>query len=178
MTASSATRFAKGQSGNPRGRPRKRQVAPDQSAFGFVIDRTLTVTQNGVERELTVDEALQQRTYQDAIAGSRPARREILKMIVKREKWIAAHGKKGSPPLRVRWVSSGDPDNAHDALLLLGIATRDEARHGSDYAQDPLLLEPWAVEAALKRSRKREFEAKDLDGMKRCTRNADMIRWP
>ena len=47
------------------------------SAFDIVFDKTLTVTQGGSERALTVEEALQLRTYQDAIAGNRPARREI-----------------------------------------------------------------------------------------------------
>ena len=67
-------RFAKGASGNPKGRPRK--VTPvAASAFDIIIDRTLMVVQNGRARELTVDEALQQKTYQDAIAGSRMAQR-------------------------------------------------------------------------------------------------------
>ena len=39
---------------------------------------------------MTVEEALQHRTYQDAIAGSRSARREVLKMIAKREQYLAA----------------------------------------------------------------------------------------
>ena len=51
------------------------------SAFDIVIDKTLTVTQGGVPREVTVEEALQHRTYQDAVAGNRSARREVLKMI-------------------------------------------------------------------------------------------------
>lgn len=54
MTRGGSTRFRKGQSGNPKGRPRK--VRPEQasaSAFDIVLDKTLTVMQNGVERELT-----------------------------------------------------------------------------------------------------------------------------
>jgi hypothetical protein len=62
MSRGGDTRFSKGQSGNPSGRPKKRR--PNVSAFDIVFDKTLTVTQGGVERELTVDEALQLQTYQ------------------------------------------------------------------------------------------------------------------
>ena len=46
--------------------------------------------QGGKAREVTVDEALQHKTYQQAIAGNRMASREVLKMIAKREKALAA----------------------------------------------------------------------------------------
>lgn len=47
------------------GRPRKPKQQ-EASAFDIVLDKTLIVFQNGVMRELTVEEALQHRTYQDA----------------------------------------------------------------------------------------------------------------
>jgi hypothetical protein len=39
-----------------------------------------------------VEEALQLRTYQNALAGNRAAQREVLKMIAKREKAMAERG--------------------------------------------------------------------------------------
>jgi len=51
-----ASRFRKGVSGNPKGRPRGARKEAS-SAFDIVIDRTLTVTQNGEPREVTVEEA-------------------------------------------------------------------------------------------------------------------------
>ncbi len=174
MSRGGETRFRSGQSGNPKGRPRK--AAPQQSAFDIVIDRTLTVTQNGVERELTIDEALQQRTYQDAITGSRSARREILKMIAKREKWIAAHAPVPKiAPAELRMEN--DPANAHEALVLLGIASPDPHDWGPNDIYDRLLLEPWAVEAAFARSRKRVIDDRDLAEIRRCTRDAQSIPW-
>ena len=96
------SRFRKGQSGNPKGRPKKAKPRA-ASAFDIVIDRTLTVTQGGMPRAVTVEEALQHRTYQEAIAGSRPARREVLKMIAKREQYLAArHGTTARPPVDTR----------------------------------------------------------------------------
>ena len=49
-------------------------------------------------REVTVEEALQHRTYQDAIAGSRAARREVLKMIAKREQYLAGPARQEADP--------------------------------------------------------------------------------
>jgi len=86
--------FQKGQSGNPKGRPRKRIAVSDatRSAFEIVFEKRVTVSQGGVDQDLSVEEALQLRTYRDALAGKRAAWREILKMIKKREKAIADSG--------------------------------------------------------------------------------------
>src|SRR5829696_964828 len=116
------TRFRKGESGNPKGRPKRRRERP-ASAFEIVFDRTVTVTQDGTPREITVEEALQFRTYQNALAGNRAARREVLKMIAKREKWLAAQAPKHRPLKRL--TEPVDPDNADEALILLGIAEPD-----------------------------------------------------
>ncbi len=93
------SRFQKGRSGNPKGRPRS-QPRPAASAFDIVMDRTLTVTQGGQARELTLEEALAHKTYQAAIAGNRAARRDVLKMIAKREKWLAEKAPKHTSIVR------------------------------------------------------------------------------
>ena len=115
------TRFKPGQSGNPQGRPKKR--GPNVSAFDVLFDRTLTVTQNGVERELTIDEALELQTYQAALKGSRMAIRQVLKMIEKRE---AALAKRDKPAVRPNPVLvEYDANNVDDAMRILGIADID-----------------------------------------------------
>jgi hypothetical protein len=169
------TRFRKGQSGNPKGRPKARpQVAP--SAFDIVIDRTLTVTRNGRPREVTIEEGLQHRTYQDAIAGSRLAQREVLKMIAKRDKWLAA--KVAQYRFVQRRIEPRDPDNAVEALLLLGIAELDTQWWGDiPDERRRLLLGPWAVQLALSRGR-RQLSAEDISEIKRCTHDAETLRWP
>jgi hypothetical protein len=86
-------------SGNLKGHPRAARV-PKASAFGGLVDKTLTVTSEGGTREIRVEEALQQRTYQDALAGKRTAKREVVKSIIKREAWLAKHAPK---PSRRRW---------------------------------------------------------------------------
>ncbi|MDT9601080.1 DUF5681 domain-containing protein [Sphingosinicella rhizophila] len=168
-------RFTKGTSGNPKGRPRK-QVTKTVSAFDVVLDRSFAITQNGVPRELSVEEALQQRTYQDAIAGNRPARREILKMIAKREKWLADKAPKRHQNVAFQSEPT-DPRNADEALKILGIATTNEK--WTDHAKyEHLLLEPWAVQKALSRRGFKSIKAKEVGEIKRCTRDAQSLAWP
>lgn len=171
-----STRFRKGQSGNPKGRPRK-QPEPQSSAFDIVIDRTLTIEQNGMAREVTVDEALQQKTYQEAIAGNRAAQREVLKMIAKREKVITDRAPT-STSVKYR-IEAKDPTNADEALLILGIACRDPKwRDEPPGERERLLLEAWAVEAALRRRAARKLNKKEVETAKRCTLDADTLPWP
>jgi hypothetical protein len=177
--STSKGRFKPGKSGNPKGRPRK-AIEARSSAFDVVIDRTLTITRNGQLREVTMEEVLQNRTYQDAIAGKRMAQREVLKWIKKREAWIALRSAaKASRPIEVK--QSPDPMNALDALLILGIATPDDdvSKYGPNDSYRRALLEPWAVQAALDRRRSATpLTEKDRTEILRCTRNRDSLRWP
>ena len=170
-----STQFKKGQSGNPRGRPKKK-VKSQPSAFDIVIDRTLTITQNGKPREVTVDEALQHKTYQEAIAGNRSARREVLKMIAKREKEIT---KRAPPSSGVDLKKEGpDPRNADEALLILGIARRDPRwREELPGDRERLLLEPWAVEAALRRPGPTMMTEREISEARRCTFEPHTLKW-
>ena len=146
--------FEKGHSGNPKGRPRRPSAPPDatRSAFEIVLEKRVTVTQAGIDQELSVQEALQLRTYQDALAGNRAARREVLKMIAKREKAMADKGLGTSRTTRsVTNKISPDPRNAGAAMCLLGIAAPDPSRE--EHNRGAILLEPWAVQAALGRRR-------------------------
>lgn len=134
------------------------------------MDRTLTVAQGGQERELTIEEALQLKTYEEAIKGSRMAQREVLKMITKREQALALRAP-GPPPPSVR-AEIGDPRNADKAMILLGIAELDH---------DPyprLLLKTWAIQAALGRRGRRSLAPREVSEVRRCAEEPDGIRWP
>jgi Family of unknown function (DUF5681) len=169
--------FREGRSGNPGGRPIASR-ASQASAFDVVVEKTLTLAHNGGSREITVEEALQQRTYRDAVAGKRMAQREVLKWIAKREAWLAKHTPRASRQA-IPLHGSPDPDNADAALLLLGIAAPNPARAdiGADRAQ--LLLQPWAVQAAFRRRRGgNRLTDRECDEIRRCTRDPDSLRWP
>lgn len=174
MSRGGATRFRKGQSGNPNGRPKARR--PHVSAFDIIFDKTLTVTQNGVGRELTVDEALQLQTYQAALKGSRMAVRQVLKMIEKREVAIAALAPPPHKGPRIEQVF--DSDNANEALQILGIAEYGPAPHGGGPATRPFRLATWATQAAVSRPGRRAFDHKELDEIRRMTLDPDKLKWP
>ena len=144
-------RFVKGQSGNPNGRPRKRR--PNVSAFDIIFDKRLRVTENGVERELTVDEALQLKTYEAALKGSKPAVRQVLKMIEQRERALRARAPKVERT-SAKTTISYNTDSANEAMLLLDILC-----HNSDGLMGegprPLLVQSWAAQAALSRPGRR-----------------------
>ena len=106
------------------------------------------------------------------------ASREVLKWIIKHDAWLAKNGPKASPPAITRHISP-DPDNADAALLLLEIAAPNPARaeFGCDRAQN--LLEPWAVQAALRRRRGGQcLTDEERDWIRRCTRDPDSQSWP
>ena len=74
----------------------------------------------------------------------------------------------------IAYFIAHDPDNADAALVLLGIAAPHPARAkiGGDRAQ--LLLEPWAVQAALRRRRGgQRLTDKECEEIRRCTRDPD-----
>ena len=170
-------RFQKGQSGNPKGRPRK-PATQRSSPFDVVVDRELTITRNGQPRTITMEEALQHRTYQDALAGKRMAEREVLKWIEKREDWCRRHAPDTSRD-KVEFKMSPSPDNAKEALEVLGIVSRDERFDDTDAYAPRQLLEPWAVQAAFDRRRGvAPLTDTEVASIRRCTRNPDTLRWP
>jgi hypothetical protein len=169
--------FRKGRSGNPGGRPTGSRASRG-SAFDIVVEKTLAVPHQGGTREITMEEALQQRTYRDALAGKRMAMREVAKWIMKRDAWLAKDARKPSRR-SIQLHGSPDPDNADAALLLLGIAAPNPERADIGADRSQLLLEPWAVQAALRRRRGgNRLTDSERDAIRRCTRDPDSLRWP
>lgn len=169
MSRGGDTRFEKGRSGNPAGRPKKRR--PHVSAFDIVFDKTLTVTQGGRTRELTIEEALELQTYQAALKGSRMAIRKVLRMIEKREVALAKKAPPRAGPIKVELHHSSD--NANEALRILGIADDDPGFGGQR-----LKIHAWATQAALSRPGRRKFFEKDVQDIRFFTFDPETLRWP
>lgn len=166
------TRFRKGQSGNPRGRPRKREAERAPSAFEVLVGKELTVTRDGVPQQVSLEEALQHQTLRDALAGKRMAQRQLLKIIEGREKALAKRATPHENGIEV--VQEPIVTNADEALLLLGIARRGHFSSGEN-----LSLEPWAVQAAIDRLGGRtKIDDKDWKLIRYYTADGQDVRWP
>jgi len=169
--------FAKGYSPNPGGRP-PASPAPQPSVLEILVDKTLTTVRDGMEHTVELKEALQQRTYQDALKGKPMAMRQVVKWILERDVWRTKNERPSSPPAITSHISP-DPENADAALVLLGIAAPNLARATWTQNRVHLLLEPRWVQAALHRRRGgQRLTNRERDEIRRCTRDPDSIRWP
>jgi hypothetical protein len=141
------------------------------SAFDVLKDRRISVLMGGIQRELTVEEALFYRTYQDALNGKVRAVRAVLEKINEREARLAPNG----PRLPIIRFEERNPLDVDDALVTLGIAT---PTGGSTFGGRPFLeLESWAVAAALKRPKGPRLDDRELKDLKSRTRDAGAVDW-
>lgn len=133
------TRFRKGQSGNPKGRPRGKGV---RSAAEKVLDRMVTATVDGERRRVPITEALVLQLAQKALGGDHRASREILR--------IADQIEAAKPPpeedrTTVIVYHSIDPQDCNPALRKLGAVVEVDGQYK---------IAPWVVEAGLARKPK------------------------
>jgi len=170
---SSSTRFKSGQSGNPKGRPRKPKPPPS-SPFA-ILDELLPVHEPGSVSELRLEDAMLIKTYQRAITGSRRAWKKLVKMILEREKLRFQSGAPRSP--RISRQIEEDPENALEALEILGIASRTAGANAGDSQNAHLRLERWAVEAALRRRSFEELSSSDIHLIRGWTHDGDAVKW-
>lgn len=147
------------------------------SAFDIIFDKRLTVSQNGVPRELSIDEALQLQTYQAALKGSRMAIRAVLKMIARREEALAKLNP-GPPRSSVRVRIEHDPRNADEAMLLLGITVRDPDWSDPCPYGTRMKLATWAAQAGLSRPGRKRLSEQQISEIRRVTLRPEKLRWP
>jgi hypothetical protein len=172
---SAATRFKSGQSGNPKGRPRKPKP-PESSPFA-ILDELLTVHEAESVSELPLEDAMLIKTYQRAITGSRRAGKKIVKMILERQKPRFKSCAPGPPRIKSQHEKV-DPENALDALEILGIASRTAGANAGDSRNAHLRLERWAVEAALRRRNFEELSSSDIHLIREWTHDGVAVKWP
>ena len=162
-----ATRFRKGESGNPRGRPRgsKREIPYDT-----VLGQLVTIREDGRERRVTAAEAFLLQLTRKGLAGDSTAARASLAAIdTARASRPAAD--KDLLIRRVVLVGYG----IGIALKILSMAVK---RFPLDEKRVHYLLEPWIVEAALARFGEKRLTIDEQLDVLRVTKIPDKVAWP
>jgi hypothetical protein len=160
------TRFAKGQSGYPAGRPRGRhREAPYEAVLGQMVK----IREDGVERHVKADEAFVLQHTKRALEGDGAATRTTLAVIeYAKERFSTAHGLISRI---IRMIVA--PGSVTYALEPLRMAKKlDRYRETAR-----MVLEPWLVEAALA-CLDRRLSPADQRTIVKATRTPHKVRWP
>jgi hypothetical protein len=161
-----ASRFRKGQSGNPKGRPRGRR---SELPYEAVLGQEVIIRENGRERRVTAAEAFLLQLTKLGLDGDTAAARAA----------IAAMGDIPETDLSGPYVleiinSIVDPGSDSSAVECLRIGTKlDRYRETAR-----MMLEPWIVEAALARFGEKQLTSQEQEIVLKATRTPTKVRWP
>lgn len=162
-----ASRFRKGQSGNPRGRPRGRHR---DIPYHAVLGQMVTIREDGRERRVTAAEAFLLHLTRKGLAGDGAAARASLAAI----ETARANRPDLAGPVAIKRI----------VLMTFGIGTALQElglgikRFPLDQEKVHWLLQPWIVEAALARMGKKQLTCDEQREVWNATRNPDTVRWP
>ena len=161
-----ATRFQKGRSGNPRGRPRGRKSSIPHD---HVLGQMVTVREDGRERRVTAAEAFLLHLTRKGLAGDSAAARASLAAIE------TARGKR-SPRETITVITMVSVAMGIEGPLEdLGLGV---LKHQYDETRARWELNSWIVEAALARRGSRRLSEEEQREVWGNTRTPGKVRWP
>lgn len=163
----SASRFRKGQSGNPKGCPRNRtRDIPHDAVLGQMV----TIREDGRERRVTAAEAFLLQLTQKGLAGDSAAARSSLEAIEK------ARAARGEDRESIKVIIMTSVSSGADAILeKLDLA---RLKYPTDEKRVRWEISPWVVEAALARLGRRQLSTYEQREVFANTRTPDKVRWP
>src|SRR5262245_22581066 len=161
-----ASRFQKGQSGNPRGRPKgQRNSLPYESVLGQIV----TIREDGVERRVTAAEAFLLFIIKRGLDGDGPSARTAMEAIEQAK--ASGLMRREVKTFALRWGREGTVSRA---LELLRMAKKINRLHQTA----KIMLEPWLVEMALARLGDNRLTAEQQRVVVQATRTPWKVRWP
>lgn len=161
-----STRFQKGRSGNPRGRPRNRRR---ELPYDHVLGQMVTIREDGRERRVTAAEAFLLQLTKRGLEGDSAAARASLGAIEAAR--AVRRGEESFEITRIVLMSF----TVGCALRCLGMAVKLNPLNENKVRWE---LQPWIVEAALARFGDRRLTLEEQQVVRAATRTPDKVRWP
>ena len=175
------TRFPKGKSGNPAGRPKKNKPIPEDAEPPLSKFSSMRFHGSffGTDQELSSKERQELEILRAGFKGNLKAVRQVLGWIQKRRKIQHQRLKKNALVPIETLVEAPDPRDADAALLLLDIICEREEDDGSPREVPQYQMRAWAVETALKRRRgAKRIDHETLDWILAYTRDGSSVKLP
>ena len=161
-------RFRKGQSGNPRGRPRGKSR---KVVYDAVLGQRIEIRLEGVKLKVTAAEALLLKLVQSGVAGDARIGELVLNAL---ESEQHARGSRDEDRVLVITRSIVSPEDPYGAMRQLGMAFKADPYRPTAR----MVLEPWLVEAALARLGDRVLTQEEQRVVWKATRTPKKVEWP
>lgn len=161
-----ATRFVKGRSGNPRGRPKNRRR---EVPYDTLLGQMVTIREDGRERRVTAAEAFILQLTRKGLQGDSAAARASLAAI---------------ETARAHRAPCNDLDITRIRIVIYGLGVV-LGKLSIGIKRNPLVkerarweLQPWIVQAALNRLAGRVLTTEEQREVWSVTRSPEKVTWP